>query len=59
LHLLILSRRPGEKLILETSDGPIEVVLHRIDGQQAMIGIDAPKSVTVLRDELLDKLEAG
>jgi carbon storage regulator len=51
--MLVLSRRPGEKLFLETSDGPIEVLLHQINGQQAKVGIDAPESVKILRKELI------
>jgi hypothetical protein len=32
--MLTVTRRPGEKIILQTTDGEIEVLLHRIDGQQ-------------------------
>jgi carbon storage regulator CsrA len=59
--MLILSRRPGESLILETSDGPIQVTLTYIDEErwQGKIGIDAPQSVKVLREELLDDAADG
>jgi carbon storage regulator CsrA len=55
--MLILSRNPGESLILETSYGPIQVTLTYIDEDrwQGKIGIDAPDSVKVLREELLDE----
>jgi carbon storage regulator CsrA len=55
--MLTLTRRPGEKLILETSDGPIEVVLNKIDGQQAKIGIAAPDSVIIRREELMGNIQ--
>lgn len=54
LAMLILSRRLGEETVLDTSDGEIEIVLHRVDGQKAKIGIEAPKKVLVLREELVE-----
>jgi carbon storage regulator len=53
--MLVLTRRPGEKLILETSDGPIEILIASIGGQQTQVGVDAPESVTVLREELREE----
>ena len=50
--MLVLTRRANESIILETSDGPIEVKLTAIDGAQVRIGIRAPKSVGIVRGEL-------
>jgi carbon storage regulator CsrA len=52
---LTLSRREDEALILETSDGSIEVWVDRIRGSSVKLSIDAPKEVRVLRDELIDQ----
>ena len=50
--MLVLTRRENDSIILETSDGPIEVMLTAIDGAQVRIGIKAPKSVGIVRGEL-------
>jgi len=67
--MLILTRkegqsvkiRPDEKLPLETpvgavfADGPIEVKVNRIQGNQVRLGIAAHPDLVVLRDELCDE----
>jgi sRNA-binding carbon storage regulator CsrA len=50
--MLLLAHNERETIILETSDGPIEVRLSRLDGAQARIGIDAPRSVRIVRKQL-------
>lgn len=57
--MLILTRREGETVILETSDGPIEVAITKIDGSQIRIGFDAPKSVNILRKEVAERKSAS
>jgi carbon storage regulator len=50
--MLILTRRIGESLKI----GPdITVVVMGVKGAQVRIGIDAPKDVTVLRQEVADR----
>lgn len=51
--MLILTRRPGESLMI--GDG-IEVILLGIHNNQAKIGIVAPKSVPVHREEIYLKI---
>lgn len=51
--MLILSRRPSESLII--SDDIIVTVL-RVEGNQVKIGIEAPKQVTVHRDEVYRRI---
>jgi carbon storage regulator len=53
--MLVLSRREGEAIILETSDGPITIRLTEYNGSQTRIGVEAPRSVKVLREELLEE----
>jgi carbon storage regulator len=50
--MLVLSRKVGEALLLGKE---IRLVILGINRGQVKIGIDAPKDVTVLREEVLDK----
>jgi len=47
--VLIITRRPGEKVMLGD-----DIVLHvmEVGGNNVRIGIDAPKSVPVYREEI-------
>jgi len=57
--MLVLSRRPGETLIVETPDGErIKVTVLEVKGNQVRIGTDAPDDVSIVRKELLEKLPA-
>jgi carbon storage regulator len=50
--MLILTRRVGETLVI----GPdVRVTLLAINGQQARIGIKAPKAVRVDREEVAER----
>lgn len=52
--MLVLTRRPGESLILENSlnGDKITIYMHGIKGTQARIGIDAPKWIHISRDDM-------
>ncbi|GEM_PF-2331477 len=47
--MLVLSRRPGEEIII---DGNIRVTVVSVKGDRIRIGIAAPESVTVDRAEV-------
>lgn len=49
--MLILTRRPGEALYIGEN---IKVMVTRINGNQVKIGIQAPKEIGIVRDELVD-----
>jgi sRNA-binding carbon storage regulator CsrA len=49
--MLLFTRREGESLVLETSDGLIELKLAYLNGEHARIGVDAPSSVSIVRKE--------
>lgn len=49
--MLILTRKTGEKILI--SDDVRITVLH-VSGTQVKLGIDAPKDVRIMREELLD-----
>ena len=64
--MLILTRKPGQLLIITPHasldrstpvgelfrNGPIEIAVVRLEGSQVRLGISAPSSLLVLRDEL-------
>lgn len=54
LHMLVLSRKKDEKIILKHPDLPdIKITVVKIDNRNKVrIGIEADKEVTVLRSEL-------
>ena len=53
--MLILTRRPGESLIIKLPTGEqIKVTVLGVKGNQVRIGTDAPENITILREELLE-----
>ena len=50
IEMLVVSRKVGEKILLS---GGIEVVIVGIRGDKVRVGVEAPKSVTVVREELV------
>ncbi|MEN8762209.1 MAG: carbon storage regulator [Thiogranum sp.] len=54
--MLILTRRQGETLIIETSDGQqIELTVLEVRGNQVRIGTNAPDDMAIVREELLER----
>jgi carbon storage regulator len=47
--MLILSRKPGESIVI---DGRVIVKIVRVEGDTVKVGIEAPASVTVHRQEV-------
>ena len=55
--MLILTRRIGEVILIGDN---IKITVTAVSGNQVRIGIDAPKEVKVLREELVGRdREAG
>ena len=54
--MLVISRKPGESLILSDN---IKITLLSIGGDKVAIGIDAPPSVKIVREELLETIAAN
>lgn len=52
--MLILTRKPSEQLKIGDD---ITVTILGVRGNQVRIGIDAPKDVLILREELCEKQE--
>lgn len=55
--MLILTRRVGETLMI--GEGvPVTVTVLGVKGNQVRIGVDAPKSVPVHREEIYQRIQA-
>ncbi len=52
--MLILTRRLGESIIIEDN---IKVTVIDINNQQIKLGIDAPKHITINREEVAKKVK--
>lgn len=53
--MLVITRKEGESIILNTVDGDVRVAIKSIgSGGQVKLSIDAPGTVEVLREELID-----
>lgn len=59
--MLVLTRNVygHNTLIIQTSDGDIEVSIRDVKGGKVQVGIEAPDSVDVWRSEVFDKAEAA
>jgi carbon storage regulator len=52
--MLILTRRPGETLIIELPTGEqIQVKVLEVKGNQIRISTDAPDDISIVREELV------
>lgn len=50
--MLALTRNHGEALVLDTSDGPVSVLVSILPGSEVKLVIDAPRSVRIAREEI-------
>ncbi len=48
--MLVLSRQTNESIVL--MDGQIRIRILAVQGDQVKIGIEAPRDITVLREEI-------
>jgi carbon storage regulator len=57
--MLILTRRIGETLVIGEGDNQVKLTVLSVKGGQVRVGIDAPKTVSVHRKEIYDKIVTG
>lgn len=55
--MLILTRIIGKKIIIGDGEDAIEVVILGVNGCQVRVGVNAPKNVSVHRDEIYQKIQ--
>ncbi len=51
--MLVLSRKEGERIVIGDD---ITVVITKVHGNRVTLGIEAPKHVRVVREELVQKI---
>lgn len=51
--MLILTRRIGEKIFINEDE--IKITILDVQGNQVRIGIDAPKEIVILREEVYNR----
>ncbi len=52
--MLILTRRVGEKVMIGDD---VSVTVLRVKGNQVRLGVEAPKSVSVQREEIFNRMK--
>ena len=53
--MLILARRPGETVVIGGEE--ITVTILGVDGNRVRIGVTAPKTVAVYREEIYERIK--
>ena len=53
--MLVLTRKPGEELVIPSLD--VRIRLVEIRGDKVRLGIDAPRHVSVHRKEVWDRIQ--
>ena len=48
--MLVISRRPSERIVLR---GDIEIEILELRGSSVLLGIQAPRKIKIIRQELL------
>jgi len=54
--MLVISRKAGESLILSEN---IKITVVSVSSDKVSIGIEAPKDIKIVREELLETIEAN
>lgn len=54
--MLVISRKTGESLVISED---IKITVVSISGDKVSIGIEAPKDIKIVRQELLETIEAN
>jgi carbon storage regulator CsrA len=52
---LVLSRRVGEKVVLETNQGPITVTITDLSPSRVKLSFDCSRDILILRSEIIER----
>lgn len=53
--MLVLSREPGETIVI---GGVVKVTIVEVKGRKVRVGIEAPREVTVHREEIENRIKS-
>lgn len=56
--MLLLKRKIGEKIIIDTGNDIIQILIGDLSYKEAKIGIEAPRNIVIIRNELADKIDS-
>jgi len=54
--MLVLTRSIGERLFIQ--NGEIKIQVLEVKGNQVRIGIEAPKHISIHREEVFDRIQS-
>lgn len=54
--MLVLSRKPGERILIGDD---VTITVVRIGPNNVRLGIDAPRDMNIVREELCEKVAVG
>lgn len=57
--MLVLSRTIGEAIVFPLPEGDVTVTVVDVRGDDVKISVDAPRSVKILRSELVEPANPG
>ena len=52
--MMVLARKLGEEIVIETEHGPVRVTVTSIDRGRVKLGFTCDRSIPIMRDELLE-----
>lgn len=55
--MLVLSRFKDESIVITTTEGRVEISIIDVRGDKVRLGIEAPRSVTVHRKEIQQRID--
>lgn len=55
--MLILTRRVGETIVIGNVGDEVKVTVLGVKGNQVRIGVNAPKSISIHREEIFEKIQ--
>jgi len=55
--MLVLSRHKNESITIDHPDGNIHITIVDIRGDNVRVGVEAPKSVFIHRDEVFQAIQ--
>ena len=56
MRMLVITRQPGDSILIGED---IKIIILEVSGDKIKIGIDAPRSVRIMRSEVLDTERAN